>query len=117
MLFQILKFFGFDFPIGGSGEVNHFVSFLCYIILLSVIIVICLLNVLFYFLIIYLLDDIRILDSYKDKLPGFVLAIIKLYKNTRKLFIVYEVCFALSVTFVVIWLCKLIIGFSISRFN
>lgn len=109
MFYQILKFLGVDFPIEGSIEANTFVLFLGYIILLSVIVVICLLNVLFYFLIIYLLEDLRLLDSYTDRLPCFVLTIINLYKNTRKLFIVYEVCFALFVLYLVIWLCSSVV--------
>ena len=107
-IYQILSYLGIN-PNLGTSEMNHFVQFLCIIIFLSIFIVICLLNVLFYFLIIYLIDDLKLLDSYTNKLPGFVLSIINLYKNTRKLFIVYEVCFALFITFSIIWLCSRIV--------
>lgn len=109
MFSQILNFLGVTLPIEGSIEANTFELFLCSIILLSVVVVICLLNVLFYFLIIYLLEDLRLLDSYKGRLPGFVLTIINLYKTTRKLFIVSEICFALFVLLEVIWLCSRVV--------
>ena len=106
ILYLILNYLGVDL----NSDVSVFVKFLYVIILLSVIIVICLLNVLFYFLIIYLIEDLKILDKFtKFKLPNFVLSLIKLYKNTRKLFIVYEVCFALFIALMLIWLCSRIV--------
>jgi hypothetical protein len=108
IFYQILNVLGVNLNTEASNG-NTFVLFLCYIVLLSIFIVICLLNVLFYFLIIYLIDDLKLLDSYTNKLPDFVLTIINLYKNTRKLFIVYEVCFALFITFSIIWLCSRIV--------
>ena len=107
-IYQFLSYLGIN-PNLGTSEMNHFVQFLCIIIFLSIFIVISLLNVLFYFLIIYLLEDLKLLDGYTNKLPSFVVVIIKLYKNTRKLFIVYEVCFALFVVFTIIWLCSRIV--------
>ena len=91
------------------SEGNVFVQFLSLIILLSILIFISLLNVLFYFLIIYLVDYLRLLYRYINKLPGWVITIINFYINTRKLFIVYEVCFALFVVFSIIWLCSRIV--------
>ena len=104
----ILKFVGINNVLDVS-EGNVFVQFLSIIILLSIFIVICLLNVLFYFLIIYLVDYLRLLYRYINKLPGWVITIINFYINTRKLFIIYEVCFALFITFSIIWLCSRIV--------
>ena len=92
LFYQILNFLGIRL----NDDSNPFVLFVCFIIILSIVVVSCLFNVLIYFLVVYVLEDLKMLDKYSDKLSIFVLTIIKLYKNTRKIFVVYEVCATLT---------------------
>ena len=101
IFFKVLQFLGF--PINEQSE--PVLLFVCVVLFLCIIIVTCLFNVLLYFLIIYVLEDLKILDKYTDKLPKFVNSIIKMYINTRKIFVIYEVLFALFVACGIIRLC------------
>lgn len=104
-MFKILNYLGI--PLNSNSD--PVLLFYCIIILLSFLIVISLFNVLIYFLIIYVLHVLKFLDLYYDRLPVFVQFLIKLYKNTRKIFIIYEVCFALVLSCSIIWLCLRIV--------
>lgn len=101
IFFKVLQFLGL--PINEQSD--PFLLFICLILFLCIIIVTSLLNVLFYFIVIYVLEDLKILNKYTDKLPGFVNSIIKFYINTRKIFVIYEVLFALFVACGIIRLC------------
>ena len=99
--FDFLQFLGI--PITADSDPN--LIFVAVILFLTIIIVTCLFNVLFYFLVIYGLEDLKILDKYSAKLPRFVHKIINFYISTRKIIVVYEVLFALFISCGIIRLC------------
>ena len=107
--FDFLQFLGI--PITADSDPN--LIFVAVILFLTIIIVTCLFNVLFYFLVIYGLDpkeDLKILDKYSAKLPRFVHKIINFYISTRKIIVVYEVLFALFVCLGIIRLCYIYVS-------
>lgn len=102
LMFKLLNYFG----ISVNVDSDPFLLFCCVILILSLLIVVSLFNVLIYFLIIYVLDDLKILDKYYDRLPVFVPFLVKLYKNTRKILIIYELCafgLAIILSCTIIW--------------
>ena len=101
MFFKILEFLGFSL----NEQSEPILLFVCVVLFLCILIVTSLFNVLFYFLVIYVLEDLKILNKYTDKLPGFVNRIIKFYLKTRKIFVIYEVLFALFISCGIIRLC------------
>lgn len=84
---------------------NPYLLFVCVILVLSIIVFLCLINVLLYFIINIVIDKTNILNSLSTRLPNFIIKIINLYKNTRKYYIIYELIFALFVIGSIIYLC------------
>jgi hypothetical protein len=104
MNFQAIINYFKSFGLNVSESTDPLLLLLCILVILSVIALLCVLNILLYGVIVYMFADKARLERFTKNLPPFLMYILNIYKKTRLVYIFYEVLLLLVCLLSIIWL-------------
>lgn len=104
MNFQAIIEYFKSFGLKVSESTDPLLLLLCVLVILSIIALLCVLNILLYGGIVYIFEDKARFEKYTKNLPSFLMYILNIYKQTRIVYIFYEVLLLLVCLLSIIWL-------------
>lgn len=105
MLSDFLNLFGFNVNL--SESTSPIIMFLCCIVVLNIVGLLCFVNALLYFTVIYIIDHKIFIDKISNK--PYLLKIVNLYRKMRFSFLLFDILLFFISIGSVIWLCSRII--------
>lgn len=102
---QFLSSWGIHVNLNGSSD--PMLVLFCCILALSIVSLISFIQVLFYFLVLYITDHKYIIDKISKYIV--LVKIMNIYKQTRIVYIIFEVLIFLLCILFIIWLCVRVI--------
>lgn len=101
--YQFLNLLGL--PVNESSD--PIIIFLCAILIFGILGLLCVFNIMIYFIVLYIFQDENRLVKINNKLPSWGVSILNIYKNTRIYYLIIEVIFLLfclcSIIGYIIW--------------
>jgi hypothetical protein len=104
-LIEFLKLLGIHINI--NQETQPIVTFSIAILVLTIIALLCTLNIFIYLLVLYITDNVKFLEYFKNY--KVILKIFYYYKKTRVIYIIIEFIFLVFILSSISWLCLRII--------
>ena len=101
--FDFINSFGFNINLGSSP----LVLFLSSILVLSIVSLLCILNIIIYFIILKVFESQSNIDWITARVPSYVMYLINIYRKTRIYYIIVEVLFLLFCNGSIIYLCSI----------
>lgn len=105
ILMDFLKLFGINVNI--NENTSPFLILLCCILVLNIIGLLCFINFLLYFVVIYITEHKILLDKISDK--PYLLKVLNIYKKMRFSYLIFDISLFFISIGSVIWLCSRII--------
>lgn len=99
--FEFLEYLG----IHVNESSSPILLFACVILVLSSVALLCLVNIVFYYITMFILDNKKLIDIIRRKMPPFVIKILHLYKKTRIVYVITEFIFLFICIGSIAWLC------------
>ena len=105
-VFELLNFLGFSV----SPESSPLILFICSILVLSIVSLLCIINIIIYYIIIQVFENKDRLEWLSSKLPWYIMYIINIYRKTRISYIIVETFFLLFCNCSIIYFCSIFIN-------
>ena len=86
---QFLEFLE-HFGIHVNESSSPVLLFACCVLLLSSVALLCLVNIVFYFVTMFILENKKVIDIITRKMPPFIIHILNFYKKTRIGYVIME---------------------------